>query len=282
MNENLSSGSHAKQQLAVITAESTGPVESAMHRMLTRVFQGHNVRVVVIDGEPWFVGKDVAEVLGYADTAKAIKAHCKSYRPVGVGDSPTPLGLDPQTIIIPERDLYRLVMRSKLPAAEQFEEWVVSNVLPDIRKTGQHVDRAPSDPMALLRDPHALRAMLLGYSEENIQLKTAVAELAPKAEALDRIEHSDGSFCLTDAAKVLQVQPRKLTARLQQMGWIYRRPMGSGWLAYQDRLALGLMEHKVTTGEKTDGTEWVSTQVRITAKGIARLAVVVSKDDGAF
>lgn len=108
------------------------------------------------------------------------------------------------------------------------------------------------------------------------QATQALAIAAPKAQALDRIQTaSDGSFCLTDAAKALQVQPRKLLARLQQMGWIYRRPMGSGWLAYQDRITTGVLEHKVTTGEKSDGSEWVATRVRITAKGIARLAMVV-------
>lgn len=103
--------------------------------------------------------------------------------------------------------------------------------------------------------------------------------LTPKAEALDRFSTvTDGSFCLTDAAKALQVLPRKFTARLQAMGWIYRRPMGSGWLAYQDRITMGHMEHKVTTGDKSDGSEWSSTQVRVTAKGMARLALLIAKE----
>ena len=74
------------------------------------------------------------------------------------------------------------------------------------------------------------------------------------------------------------MQPRKFIAKLQQMGWIYRRPMGSGWLAYQDRITVGHMEHKVTTGDKSDGTEWTSTQVRVTAKGMARLSVLFTNE----
>jgi len=104
------------------------------------------------------------------------------------------------------------------------------------------------------------------------KLETVVATQAPKVEALERIATSDGSLCLTDAAKTLQIQPRKFTQLLQEKGWIYRRPMGAGWLAYQERIQQGLMEHKVTVGEKGDGTEWTATQPRITPKGLTKLA----------
>ena len=108
-------------------------------------------------------------------------------------------------------------------------------------------------------------------------LALEVQAMAPKVEALDRIANSDGSLCLTDAAKTLQVQPRQLTQILQTKHWIYRRPMGSGWLAYQDRIQAGHLEHKVTTGEKSDGHEWTNTQVRVTAKGLTRLAQVLAE-----
>jgi prophage antirepressor-like protein len=98
-------------------------------------FSFHGLLVRVIDdgtGEPWFIAKDVAEALGYANTSKAINAHCKA-----VNTCHTEMGGQVRAMqIIPERDLYRLVMKSKLPAAEQFEEWVVGQVLPSIRKTG--------------------------------------------------------------------------------------------------------------------------------------------------
>ena len=108
-------------------------------------------------------------------------------------------------------------------------------------------------------------------------LALEVQAMAPKVEALERIAKSDGSLCLTDAAKTLQVQPRQLTQILQTKHWIYRRPMGSGWLAYQDRIQSGHLEHKVTTGEKSDGHEWTNTQVRVTAKGLTRLAQVLAE-----
>jgi len=100
-------------------------------------FNFHGFQVRVIDdgnGEPWFIAKDIAEALGYANTSKAINAHCKA-----VNTCHTEMGGQVRAVqIIPERDLYRLVMKSKLPAAEQFEEWVVGQVLPTIRKTGAY------------------------------------------------------------------------------------------------------------------------------------------------
>ena len=117
-------------------------------------------------------------------------------------------------------------------------------------------------------------------AEEIARKDAQLAILTPKVEALDRLETgSDGSFCLTDAAKALQTQPRKFIARLQQMGWIFRRPMGSDWLAHQDRIKTGVLEHKVTTGKRFDSTEWVSTQVRVTAKGMARLGLIFAKEE---
>lgn len=95
-------------------------------------FHGHSVRVINVDHDPWFLARDVAEILEYKNPLKAIRDHCK-----GVNETVLPSAGGPQTVkIIPERDVYRLVMRSKLPAAEEFEEWVVGEVLPSIRKTG--------------------------------------------------------------------------------------------------------------------------------------------------
>jgi phage antirepressor YoqD-like protein len=111
--------------------------------------------------------------------------------------------------------------------------------------------------------------------QERILLEGQVEEMTPKVQAFERIALSDGSLCLTDAAKTLQIQPKKLTQMLQEQHWIYRRPMGTGWLAYQERIQQGLLEHKVTTGEKSDGSEWTSTQPRITPKGLTKLAEAV-------
>lgn len=98
-------------------------------------FKGTDVRLVTDDsGEPWFVARDIALLLEYADTDQAVRSHCKSAKTYPVEMT----GQVRHVKVIPERDVYRLVMRSQMPAAEEFEEWVVGEVLPTIRKTGSY------------------------------------------------------------------------------------------------------------------------------------------------
>lgn len=109
-------------------------------------------------------------------------------------------------------------------------------------------------------------------AQKRIAAETALAEAAPKAQALERIAQAQGSLCITDAAKALQVTPQTLFRLLQAEQWIYRRPGGAGWLGYQNRIQSGLLEHKVTTVTRDDGSDKVVEQCRITPKGLARLA----------
>jgi anti-repressor protein len=233
-------------------------------------FEGADIRIIEIDDEPWFVAIDVAKLLGYLQPNNAVRQHCRGCVKHTL---PTSSGMQEMTII-PERDVYRLIMRSKLPGAERFEEWVVGTVLPTIRKTGsfgrQHVD-----PIRVLNDPAAMRGLLLTYSEKVISLEAANAALVPKAQALDRLSAADGSMCITDAAKALQMRPKDLFAWLSMHRWIFRRP-GSTWLAYQERIQQGVLEHKVTTVERADGTTKVVEQVLVTAKGLSRLSELVT------
>ena len=94
-----------------------------------------------------------------------------------------------------------------------------------------------------------LLKLALDSEEQRLQLEIKVVALAPKAEALDRLALADGSFCIRDAAKTLQVQEKVLKQTLIERRWLYRRPMGSGYLAYSDKLQQGLVEHKVTQGD---------------------------------
>ena len=113
-------------------------------------FDSQAVRVVMVDGQPWFVGKDVAEVLGYANPADAITKHCK-----GVAKRyplSTPGGTQ-ELRIISEPDMLRLIVGSKLPAAEAFERWVFEEVLPSIRKTGAYVDPKAPGAMGVQAQP---------------------------------------------------------------------------------------------------------------------------------
>jgi prophage antirepressor-like protein len=127
-------------------------------------FEFENIQVRTLvgdDGEPMFVARDVASTLGYSNTNDAIARHCKG---VVKRDLPTSSGVQAFSVI-PERDVYRLIMRSKLPAAERFEEWVVGEVLPAIRKTGSYSVKSPvelyQEAMALMESDKE-RASLSG------------------------------------------------------------------------------------------------------------------------
>jgi len=107
-------------------------------------------------------------------------------------------------------------------------------------------------------------------------LTGVVAQQAPKVEAFDRIATvSDGSFAIREAAKMLQTQERGLYQLLQSKHWAYRHPMSSTWLAYSDVLQKGYMEHKTAEGDRPDGGRWQKIQARVTAKGLAKLSMLL-------
>lgn len=123
--------------------------------------------------------------------------------------------------------------------------------------------------------------MAMQAEQERLALESKVAEIQPKADALDRISTgSDGSLNITDAAKTLQINPKMLFQWMSGHKWIYRRVGGSGWVAYQDKIQAGLLEHKVTVVHREDGTEKITEQVRVTAKGLAKLAAIFNADKG--
>ena len=105
-----------------------------------------------------------------------------------------------------------------------------------------------------------------------IALEGRVSELQPKAVALDRIANTAGSLCLMDTAKTLQVRPKDLIGYMKAHLWIFMRVGTSHWVGRAEKLNAGYLEHKVTTIHRTDGTERITTQVRVTPKGLAKLA----------
>jgi len=119
--------------------------------------------------------------------------------------------------------------------------------------------------------PEAMR-LAADLADQKAAVESRLAIAAPKAEALDRIADADGTMNPTVAAKVLQVQPKKLFDFLRSNHWIYRRPGGSGNVAYQDKIQAGYLTHKTTTVEREDGSEKVVEQVLITGKGLVKLS----------
>ncbi|HHN8422741.1 TPA: phage antirepressor KilAC domain-containing protein [Morganella morganii] len=111
---------------------------------------------------------------------------------------------------------------------------------------------------------------------ENQGLESQVEEMKPDVEALTRIAKSKGSMCVTDAAKQLQVKPKSLFDTMSQLKWIYRR-LGTPWIGYQDKIQQGLIEHKVTVITKPDGEDKSIPQVRVTPKGLSKLAKLLTQ-----
>lgn len=136
----------------------------------------------------------------------------------------------------------------------------------------QELEAAENDPVRMLNDPAAMRGILLSYTEKVLELQGEVEEMRPQVQALERIAISDGSLCITDAAKTLQVQPKALFQFLDSHHWTYTRQGDNTRIAYQAKLQTGLLEHKTTVVTRSDGSEKTTTQVRVTPKGLTRLA----------
>lgn len=180
-------------------------------------------------------------------------------------------GPGPKTISV-----YNLIKRDSLI--------VVAQLCPEF--TAAIVDRwqvleaqaaAPAlDPANLSR--LQLIQIAMDAERERLVLEEKVVEMTPKVAALDRIATADGSLCLMDAAKQLQMRPKDLITFLSAHQWIYKRAGGSAWIGYQDRIQSGLLEHKSNIVIDGNGIERIRDQVRVTAKGLARLAQAIEKE----
>lgn len=139
-------------------------------------------------------------------------------------------------------------------------------------------ERRARNPIAEMSRADILR-LALDSEEKRAALEHQVAEQAPKVQVYDRICGADGSLCMRDAAKSLQSRPIDLKNFLVTCRWIYSRPGHSGYLAYQDKIQQGVLVHKVDTVKREDGSEKVVEQVRVTAKGLTRLAELLTKPE---
>ena len=154
------------------------------------------VRVVEISGEPWMVGKDVAEALGYSDVNKAVAMHVDS-DDKKLNDKTSPSFGQRGTTLINESGMYSLVISSKLPGARKFKRWITSEVLPSIRKHGAYM--TPEKIEEVLMNPEFIIKLATELKEE----KQKVAQLQPKADFYDTVANSDSLLSMADVAKVL-------------------------------------------------------------------------------
>lgn len=185
---------------------------------------GTPVRTVTIDGEPWFVGRDIASALSYSNPSRDVARHTseaqRRYYRIG-----TPSG-EQDAVVISEAGVYRLIMRSNLPEAVRFQDWLAEVVIPSIRRTGSY--SAPTTPvlpdMATPEGRRAVAAALLAAADREIELNDRVAELEPKALAHDTLMAAQaGDVLIRQAAKLLGWRERDLRTFLVDEHLIYRR-----------------------------------------------------------
>jgi prophage antirepressor-like protein len=178
------------------------------------------IRTVTEGEKPLFCAKDVALALDYAYPANAIQDHCKG---VVVLSTPSPGGVQSMKFI-PESDVYRLVMRSRLPGAERFQDWVVEEVLPAIRQTG----RFEVAPATLPTYPEALRALADAVEQNEAQARllevkdAQLAEAAPKVEAYDRFLNDEGFSSIRETSLKLQIPEKKFVSACIDIGILQR------------------------------------------------------------
>ncbi len=214
-------------------------------------FESSKIRVTTINNKPAFCASDVAKVLEYSNPNKAISDHCKgvtkSYIGVqtGVKSDGTPAMQNLEASFIFESDLYRLIMRSNMPKAEQFQDWVVEEVLPMIRRTGQY----STQPTFKLPQsyPDALRELAIMVEEKEV-LKLQLDIAKPKIEFFDDVADSKDAKPIGDIAKVLNmgIGRNKLFELLRDRKVL----MGSNipFQNYIDRSWFRVIEQKYQTG----------------------------------
>lgn len=228
------------------------------------------IRVVVIDGEPWFVGKDVAEALGYSNPRKALDDHVDPEDKMQ-GDGVTirdSIGREQHPTIINRSGVYSLILSSKLPTAKKFKRWVTSEVLPSIERHGLYATEQ------LLNDPDlAIQAFtaLKEEREKRLALEAEAKANAPLVLFAKGVEGSSNSILVRDMAKILnqngiQIGGNRLFEWMRQNGYLVKQKGRDRNMPTQRSMEMGLFEIKETVVSRTSGTETHRTPL-ITGKG---------------
>ncbi|WP_028654857.1 BRO family protein [Nocardioides sp. J54] len=238
-------------------------------------YESHDVHVVSIDGEPWFVAGDVARILDFRDAFNLTRGLDEDERGTHVVSTP---GGEQTVTVINEAGLYSAILRSRVPQAKAFKRWVTHDVLPAIRRTGSY--GAPAGMSFEEMTAHVI-------GELNARIEAAqqrAKELEAPAAAWNGLAKAEGDFTVSDAAKILgrdgiATGPRKLYDWLDANGWVFRR--GGRWQAMQTAVNAGLLVERITTGyhdQNTGERKQGDPQVRVTAKGLERLRELLSAE----
>lgn len=225
------------------------------------------LRTVEMNGEPWLVGKDVAEILGYQNPSKALADHVDDDDKLK-NESLSSLG-QRGGWLINESGLYSLVLSSKLPAAKAFKRWVTSEVLPTIRRHGLYaIDDIIADPDLGIRALLALKAEREARKALEVENKVKdqqIAELKPKASYYDLILQCPSLLSVTEIAKDYGLSAKALNKMLHDLGVQFNQ---SGvWFLYSKYQSYGYTQTKTQNYSRPDGTQGARTHMYWTQKG---------------
>ncbi|NMP58064.1 phage antirepressor KilAC domain-containing protein [Enterococcus mundtii] len=218
-------------------------------------FEQNEVRTILVNNEPYFVGKDVAEVLGYSNTQKAVLNHVDE-EDKGVTKWDT-LGGKQNMTIVNESGLYSLILKSKLPNAKKFKRWVTSEVLPTIRKTGSYTNVPQSFAQAL--------RLAADLEEKNQLLEQQIAEYEPKISYLDTILSSTDTVATSQIAADYGMSAIALNKLLNRLG--VQHKVGGQWILYRKHMNQGYTKSHTSEISKADGSLKVVMNTKWTQKG---------------
>jgi len=230
------------------------------------------VRVILIKNQPWFVGKDIAEILGYSNPQKAVRDHVDT-DDKGMNEIDTPGGKQ-NMATINESGLYSLILGSKLPTAKKFKHWVTSEVLPQINHTGGYI---PSNENDSDEDIMA-KALLIAHRKIKLNNKTIaekerqLQDQKPKVLFADSVQASTTSILVGELAKILkqnriEIGQNRLFAWLRKNGYLISRKGTDYNMPTQRSMDLELFTIKETTIDHADGHISISKTPKVTGKG---------------
>lgn len=231
-----------------------------------------SIRTVEIDGEIWFVGKDVAEKLGYKDTVNALKSHVDEEDKRRGCRITTPSGTQEMTIIN-ESGLYSLVLSSKLPRAKAFKRWITSEVIPSIRKHGAYMTLETAEQM--LNNPDIMIRLLQELKSEQEQrreLERQKRENAPKVLFAEAVETSDSTVTVGDLAKILkqngiEIGRDRLFHWMRENGYLIKMEGTDFNVPTQKGMNAGLFELKESLVKLPNGKLLIGKTPKVTGKG---------------
>ena len=230
-------------------------------------FENHEVRSLLLNNEPWFVGKDVADVLGYSNSRKALNDHVDAEdKEVLTSRNVTLENIPNRGItVVNESGLYSLILSSKLPSAKKFKRWVTSEVLPALRKTGQYQVKELSGQELMAKALIEAQSVLAAKDKQ-------IEEMKPKVVFADAVATSHTSILVGELAKILkqngiEMGQKRLFAWLRENGFLIKRKGTDYNMPTQKAMELGLFEIKEGSYVNGSGVNITTKTPKVTGKG---------------